>query len=123
MRPTASAAMFVIAYCTTGYANDLPPKCNENGSAPEINACAQEEFIEADKKLNHQYKILISNLNSEDIALLRTEQRSWLKMRDPICREESKEYESTTGWIFWFNKCISAKTYHRTEELMRWRTE
>lgn len=121
MRPTA--VIVIIAHCTTGYAGDLVIKCNENGSAQEVNACAKEEFLEADKKLNHQYKNLISNLKSTDKALLRTEQRTWLNMRDPICRDESKEYENTTGWTFWYHKCISTKTIQRTNELMHWRTK
>jgi uncharacterized protein YecT (DUF1311 family) len=53
----------------------------------ELNACAAQDFKASDDRLNERYKALMGALAPAARAALRTEQRAWLKQRDPTCRK------------------------------------
>ena len=59
-------------------------KCNSGGNQLEMNACADDDFVRADRELNKTYQALIEK-EAEDpvfIAKLRAAQKAWLAFRD-----------------------------------------
>jgi uncharacterized protein YecT (DUF1311 family) len=64
-----------------GFVGDRPT-CDLNGSTPEINACALQDFENADRILNSEYSRLRRSLTSSERTKLQKEQRGWLKVRD-----------------------------------------
>lgn len=68
-------------------ADDGAPRCNRNGNQMDLNACAAQDFKASDDRLNERYKALMGSLPPAAQTALRTEQRAWLKQRDPTCRK------------------------------------
>ena len=108
---------------TIACSQDTPetPKCNYNGSTQELNACAYQEYEAADKELNKQYKSLMTTLSETEKEALRSEQRAWLKSRDPNCKEETKDDEGGSIWVVEFYGCITTATQGRTKQLKDWK--
>lgn len=63
--------------------NDGAPACNPDTQI-EMNACANNDYAAADKKLNDTWKALIAKEkdNKTYIKSLRIAQRAWIKLRD-----------------------------------------
>lgn len=59
-------------------------KCNPGGAQIEMNACAYDSFVEADKELNQVYKALLRKEDNNKIFVqkLRAAQKAWLAFRD-----------------------------------------
>ncbi len=59
-------------------------KCKTGGNQSELNACAVDDFQQADKELNEGYQALIKkeSKNQVFISKLRGAQRAWLVFRD-----------------------------------------
>ncbi|CAN5832120.1 hypothetical protein BH11PSE13_BH11PSE13_19520 [soil metagenome] len=81
----AAACGLALSLCPA-FAADDAPRCNRNGNQMELNACAEQDFKASDQKLNDRYKALMTSLPAAGQTALRTEQRAWLKRRDPTCR-------------------------------------
>lgn len=65
------------------YADEYRIKCKLAGSQIELNACAYDNFVKADKKLNETYQTLIKKSGNKNyIQKLRKSQRAWVKFRD-----------------------------------------
>jgi uncharacterized protein YecT (DUF1311 family) len=97
------------------------PKCNENGSTQESNACVYDELDAADRELNKTYQSTLSSLPKSAQNALRADQRKWLKARDPQCKEDTKDMEGTTGWVSEFYGCVASATRERTQQLKAWK--
>ena len=81
------AAAGLAAFASSALAANDTPVCNPNGNQMELNACAAQDFKASDDRLNERYKALMGALAPAAQAALRTEQRAWLKQRDPTCRK------------------------------------
>ena len=59
-------------------------ECNPEGNQAEMNQCAYDDFLKADRALNDVYQQLIkkSKGNKTYIKQLRKAQRAWIKFRD-----------------------------------------
>lgn len=59
-------------------------KCNPGGAQLEMNACAYDSFVKADKELNQIYKTLLRKEDNNKIFVqkLRAAQKAWLAFRD-----------------------------------------
>jgi uncharacterized protein YecT (DUF1311 family) len=66
-----------------GWADD-EIKCNKDGTQLELNVCAYDEFLAADKELNDVYQSLIKKEAGDKafISKLRLAQKAWLAFRD-----------------------------------------
>jgi uncharacterized protein YecT (DUF1311 family) len=92
-------------------------KCNHEGTQQELNACAFQEYENDDKLLNERYKNVMQSFSNMKQDQLRQEQRLWLKMRDPLCKQEAKENEGGSIWPLMFYGCLSSRTKQRAEAL------
>jgi|UniRef100_UPI000D35CBAA uncharacterized protein YecT (DUF1311 family) len=98
-----------------------PIDCNPNGNQQQMNDCALRDFRAADAALNIRYGEVMKTLSPQMRVALRTEQRAWLKGRDPACKRAAKANEGGSIWPLVFNGCLEKSTRQRTAELDRWK--
>ncbi|CAN7344332.1 MULTISPECIES: lysozyme inhibitor LprI family protein [Variovorax] len=98
-----------------------PLDCRPDGNQQQMNACAVRDFRAADAALNIRYGEVMKTLSPQMRVALRTEQRTWLKGRDPSCKRASKANEGGSIWPLVFNSCLEKSTRQRTAELDRWK--
>ncbi|HWT21539.1 MAG TPA: lysozyme inhibitor LprI family protein [Variovorax sp.] len=98
-----------------------PLDCRPDGNQQQMNACAVRDFRAADAALNIRYGEVMKTLSPQMRVALRTEQRAWLKGRDPSCKRVSKANEGGSIWPLVFNSCLEKSTRQRTAELDRWK--
>lgn len=96
------------------------PSCDLNGSTPEINACAIQDFENADRTLNSEYTRLRRSLTASEQTKLQKEQRVWLKSRDVECEALLKGDEGGSIWTSEFYTCIAEATRNRVDSLRTW---
>ncbi|RST51989.1 DUF1311 domain-containing protein [Variovorax sp. DXTD-1] len=123
LRVAASGAVTALALLggSALAANAGPDDCNPNGNQQQMNACAARDFRAADAALNIRYGEVMKTLSPRMRVALRTEQRAWLKGRDPACKRASKANEGGSIWPLVFNSCLEKSTRERTAELDRWK--
>lgn len=95
--------------------------CNPAGNRQEMNACAADEYKRADDRLNQTYRELRKGLPSAQRERLLTEQRVWLRKRDPLCKAQARPAEGGSIWALQYTACLTAATQRRTEELKHWK--
>ena len=119
----AVAASAVLLLATGAHAADdaNPLDCRPDGNQQQMNACAVRDFRAADAALNIHYGEVMKTLSPQMRVALRTEQRTWLKGRDPSCKRASKANEGGSIWPLVFNSCLEKSTRERTAELDRWK--
>ncbi|MGJ7543887.1 lysozyme inhibitor LprI family protein [Variovorax sp. LT1R16] len=98
-----------------------PIDCNPNGNQQQMNDCALRDFRAADAMLNIRYGEVMNTLSPQMRVALRTEQRAWLKGRDPACKRAAKANEGGSIWPLVFNACLEKSTRKRSAELDRWK--
>jgi uncharacterized protein YecT (DUF1311 family) len=91
--------------------------CKYDGTQQEMNACAVRDYEVADAALNKRYKEVMSRLIPEEQQSLRSQQRHWLKKRDPLCKSEVKDSEGGSIWPSEYFDCLKTETERRTNEL------
>jgi len=59
-------------------------KCNLSGTQIELNACAKDDFAQADKELNDAYRAVVKMFADDKlfISRLKLAQKSWIQYRD-----------------------------------------
>jgi uncharacterized protein YecT (DUF1311 family) len=114
---TAILILFLAISCTVSAA-EAGTACNPEGNQAEMNACAVQEFQQADRELNDVYKQAMSTLSRSRQYDLRRQQRAWLKSRDPQCRKKADE-EGAGGsiWPLLYEGCRAEATRRRVDEL------
>lgn len=78
-------AMFVGLLAPLAYASAQDQiKCNPAGTQLEMNACAADEFKQADRELNEAYAALLKKEGADRtfVKKLRAAQRAWIAFRD-----------------------------------------
>ena len=124
LRAAASAVVASLALLAGGAqaANEANPHdCKPDGNQQQLNACAVRDFRTADAALNIRYGDVMKSLSPEMRTALRSEQRAWLKGRDPACKSESKLSEGGSIWPLEFYSCLEQSTRKRTAGLDRWK--
>lgn len=117
----AVAALLAIAAGPAGAAGtDDPWQCKPDGVQQEMNACAVRDYRAADAKLNVRYVAVMQSLSADQRVALRTEQREWLKRRDPRCKAEAKGSEGGSIWPLEFYGCLEKSTTDRTRAINAW---
>ncbi len=115
------AAMTLLIAAAHAGVYDNTTKCNPNGNQQEMNTCAREDYRAADAALNIRYGEVMKPLSPQVRSALRTEQRNWLKSRDPTCKREANAYEGGSMWPLVLDSCLARLTRTRTTELDRWK--
>lgn len=101
-------------------------ECNGDGTQAELNACAQQEYEQADAALNATWKELLESLDGQDTALAETRaaQRAWVKFRDAEVKahfplDEGEDARVTYGSMYpmSYNGVMTNLTQQRTEQL------
>jgi uncharacterized protein YecT (DUF1311 family) len=123
LRVAAWGAVAALALLAGGAqaADAGPDDCDPNGNQQQMNACAARDFRAADAALNIRYGEVMKTLSPQMRVALRTEQRAWLKGRDPACKRASKANEGGSIWPLVFSACLEKSTRKRTAELDRWK--
>lgn len=103
-------------------------KCDPAGNQAEMNQCAYDDFLKADKKLNEVYQALIKASAGDKtyIKALRQAQRAWIKFRDAelkamfSCAEEDIKlcWGSMVGMLY--PNAKAALTEERTKKLQHY---
>ncbi|MBK6852539.1 MAG: DUF1311 domain-containing protein [Burkholderiales bacterium] len=75
--------------------------------------------LAADSRLNTTYKQVIAHASEVERAKIRSEQRAWLKMRNPNCRAVGMATNGSRATSTTFLKCVTAETEKRLETLSR----
>jgi len=70
----------------------LAQDCNNTTIQPELNKCAETEYMSADKKLNIVYNFYRNVLDENGKKTLLTMQKQWLKFRDLACEHEARDF-------------------------------
>jgi len=120
-RAVASSAVLLLAAGVHAADDANPLDCRPDGNQQQMNACAVRDFRAADAALNIRYGEVMKTLSPQMRVALRTEQRAWLKGRDPSCKRASKASEGGSIWPLVFNSCLEESTLKRTAELDHWK--
>ena len=117
-------AISSAAYCAE-HRND---PCDSIEHSQQILECSTQNKIEADNKLNEEYRTLIKKINlqyhankklgTEYIATIKDSQRAWIKLRDTNCVLEAFEIETgSQAHTATINQCIARMSSERTQYL------
>jgi uncharacterized protein YecT (DUF1311 family) len=121
MRPAAlMPALFFLLVHGASPARSF--QCKPDGLQQEMNACAERDYKAANAVLNAKYKAVFAGLPPPKQVQLRKEQRAWLKLREPQCREKVKLSEGGSIWPLEYFSCLTVITQRRTEALKRWKS-
>jgi uncharacterized protein YecT (DUF1311 family) len=101
---------------------------NASRTQAEMNACAQQSFVRADRDLNREYKQAQSRMRQEGyghsrdgrpsgFALLRDAQRAWLADRDAFCSLDAYSARGGSLEPYILALCKAELTRHRTKML------
>lgn len=99
----------------------LTANCRSNGDQQDMNECATRDFRSADAILNITYGEVMQSLPPQRRTALRTEQRAWLKARDPACKRAARASEGGSMWPLQFYSCLERATRERTGEIDLWK--
>ena len=125
LRVAATMALAIGAAWWAGpapAANSAPTtQCRSDGTQQDMNECAMRDFRAADAILNITYGEVMQALPQQQRTALRTEQRGWLKARDPACKRAARANEGGSVWPLVFYGCLERSTRERTGEIERWK--
>lgn len=106
--------------------------CQNAMTTPEINYCAEQEWQEAEKKLNDSYKKLMADLNRSDEngtfysdvrkSLLES-QRAWITFRQKDCDAIYTLYAGGTIRGAMYFGCMIKHTKQRTDDFQNYLIE
>jgi uncharacterized protein YecT (DUF1311 family) len=99
----------------------IPQKvdCSKATTQSELNQCAQQQFLEADRKLNSLYKQVLEKLSPEGRQRLVKAQRSWIRFRDENALVFAGRYEGGSMHPIVLLNVKTATTRSRTSELQQ----
>lgn len=117
-RASLALASIMLAIPVVQAAAVVP--CSSDGIQPELNHCAYLDYQTADRKLNSRYKHVMASLPATARIALRSEQRKWIKTRDPKCEEDVKEFAGGSIYPMEFYGCLAEATKARTVEIQHW---
>ncbi|RGE45327.1 DUF1311 domain-containing protein [Comamonas testosteroni] len=94
--------------------------CKPSGNQQQLNDCAAQDYRAADAQLNLRYREVMATLSPELRDALRSDQRRWLRGRDPACHQAAKAYAGGSMRPMIFSSCLEKATRKRTAELQEW---
>lgn len=93
-------------------------KVYESGTQADMNQAKSETFERWDDALNEIYKELQQQLSERELSELKEEQLEWIRQRDQIAEEKSKEAEGGTLEPFLYASALADLTKERCYELV-----
>lgn len=125
---------FLLVALLTQAQPSIGIECNQEeadlGIQPQLNACAHEEYLQADKALNTAWKKAAEMARGSDTEevergregeqfdKLLTAQRAWLAFRDAHCEAESNVFRGGTIRSLIHSGCLRQLTEMRTKQLI-----
>ena len=114
------AVVAVVATPMLGSANATAiAVCKQNGSGPEINACALDAANSADRAINRSVRKISKGMKKQDKINFLVEHQTWLDSRYVECRALLREDEGYTIWPSEFNNCLADLTLARNIQLRK----
>jgi uncharacterized protein YecT (DUF1311 family) len=115
----ASVVFIVLIASIAGSSTAIAEDCADPSSQLAMNACADQEFVVADKELNSTYRQVMGRLkdNPSASALLIKAQRAWLSFRDAQCDFSTSASEQGSIYPMIVSQCRSALTHTRSKDL------
>ncbi|MDO9415013.1 lysozyme inhibitor LprI family protein [Pararhizobium sp.] len=112
-------------------AEDYPPVDCENAQTQfDMNYCANEEYLAADKALNAAYKTVMGHMEATDkdlaavsptyagaVEALKKAQRAWIAYRDGQCELSGFSARGGSMEPMLVSGCLADLTKKRTQEL------
>ncbi|OXI42161.1 lysozyme inhibitor LprI family protein [Burkholderia aenigmatica] len=89
----------------------------ESGVTADILDCLNAEGDKADKQLNESYKATMARLSGTRKAVLRNEERLWIKARDAKCNAAGKEFSGGTAQTIEQTSCFVETTKQRIKAI------
>jgi uncharacterized protein YecT (DUF1311 family) len=91
--------------------------CNNPRGTAAINACAEQDYEQADAELNRVYQEAIASLDANSEEMLIDAQLAWIKFRDESCEYVTQRLSDGAGQSAYMNRCLAVMTRDRTEDL------
>lgn len=105
-----------------GLESRVPPyDCTNQQTQLDLNLCARDDFVRADRALNQAYRAaleFVTRLADEKwAATLREAQRAWIRYRDLACRTHALKYDGGSIEPLVEFSCLEQLSRRRTEDL------
>lgn len=119
------SAIILLLISISVFAAEEATKCNPAGYQLELNACARDDFVNADKALNETYQALIQKGSGDGsfVSKLRQSQKAWLAFRDAdieaqfACNEDNERICWGSMYPMSLLSRKAQLTYTRTKQL------
>lgn len=99
---------------------DSSPACHARSSQADLNACADADFVKADKALNDSYQLVMQQMADDPVFVnnLRAAQRAWVAFRDAEleARFSCAEHDVRECWGSMYPMLWSARKAELTRE-------
>jgi uncharacterized protein YecT (DUF1311 family) len=105
----------VTCICSAAARENNP--CVDLETQAQINACAAQEYSQADAELNRVYGEVISSLTSTRRTELKRVQQVWIKYRDAHCQFVNAESVGGSMYPVLQYGCLTTLTKTRTAQL------
>ncbi|RYE27550.1 MAG: DUF1311 domain-containing protein [Sphingobacteriaceae bacterium] len=93
--------------------------CSKATTQVQLNECAQQQFLAADRKLNILYKQVMEKLSPLGRKALVKAQRGWIQFRDDNALVFAGQYEGGSMYSMVLLNVKTATTRSRTDELQK----
>ena len=92
----------------------------DDGTTVGMEKTAQDTYQRWDDALNEIYVVIIDQLNTEDVEILRAEQRGWIKYRDEVAEQEAAGEGSLQSitYVLTQAKITKERCYELVEEYL-----
>src|SRR5690606_1898326 len=92
----------------------------DDGTTVGMEKTAQDTYQMWDDALNEIYVVIIDQLNTEDVEILRAEQRGWIKYRDEVAEQEAAGEGSLQSitYVLTQAKITKERCYELVEEYL-----
>lgn len=101
----------------------LEKKCRKlfkyDGSQSEMTRDANEEYVLWDKELNYVYKKAMKKASKSQKNTLKSSERKWIKKRDRVAKEESKDWEGGSGYPMIYSGSLTQSTKKRIKWIIK----
>ena len=115
MKMRIFVAILLLACTVPAMAN-----CKDPITQTEMNQCAAADLKRADAQLNASYKKLMTQLDANQKAEVKSIQLAWIKFKDLNCKFESSSAEGGSMQPLLRDTCLTQLTEARTKDLKSW---
>jgi len=91
--------------------------CANPQTQAAINACAAQQYREADARLNAVYRALMNHLSDERKAQLKAVQLAWITFREAHCKFVADPYEDGSLHPTIYSGCMTETAQSRANQL------